>query len=196
MKKSNNTLVKIIVICICITFAAFLVFSLLEKQAPKEITDITTITADQIGEGYKPYYIEELHIIERYAFMTIDDYTDSEGYSSTSYYPHAADEPMDEYELWEEYYIVMFYDSSGTPHLASLTTRDFEKVSQESSVISACVSATSEPADTTFMNNYDKKILELREESLNAYSAESGIPYEGIRMEYKYETLDEYYENQ
>ncbi len=199
MKRKPNELRNALLTAIFVPLIAFIFFTYADSK-PKEITDITIVSVDDIGE-YKPFYIENLQIVKRYAFKTVDSYTDSDGYSDNSYYAYRADDPMDEYELFEEYYIVVFTDISGSRHLASMTVRPYKSKSVDFNssdgnlMISACVSATGEPENTLFLNSYDKKILQFRDEAIANYAKESSIPYEGINMVYQCETIEEYYDN-
>lgn len=202
MKYKSNSLRNVILTAIFIPLIAIIIIFICADCEPKEITDITAISVDEIGEDYKPYYIEQLQILERYAFKTVDSYESTDGYSDDTYYAHRGDEPMDEYELFTEYYIVLFQDKSENPYLASMSVSSEAEMSEllnstdGTLVIPACVSISSQKPNETFLNNYDLKILDMKCEKLQEYSQKLDIPNKSLNMVYKYETIDEYYENE
>lgn len=205
MKKSTTILLKFAIFALLFYGCFFLIISIFTNKTPDPITDITTVFVEDIKEEWDSYYIEELHVLKRYAFVTEDVYYDSEsGYEDITYRVYAGDEAMDKYDLFNEHYIVMFYDNSGTPHLASMSVSASKNMStllntcEDASyslnhplTISACVGAANDTKET-FTISRDEDLHLLKEEHLNAYSLEHDIPYEGIQMSYKYETLEDY----
>ncbi len=180
------------IVCIITIIMSLIVTACSVEKGSAPIPSIAEISVNDMGEDYKTYHIEQLYVLEKYAFITADEYEDIEsGYSDITYRVYTADQPMDKYELFEEYYIVMFQDNSGEFHLASLSIRDFDiseqlaaATSEEPQIISANVAAAAKYNITEF-NSRDKEINMLTNETLNAYSAEHNIPYEGILMIYK-----------
>lgn len=209
MKKGTAIILIIASVYLLVFGAAMTAFSMLTKNTPETITDMSGVTPEDIVD-YHVYYIEDLYILERYAFQTADEYDDIEsGYTDITFRVYSGDQPMDKYELHSEYYVVMFHDKNGEPHLASLSvsaSKDMSSVLnacgsgtytfEDPLTVSACVGAYYASANEALQNRNDIEIGELRESRLAAYSGESGIPYDGLCLGYRSATKAEFAEDE
>lgn len=166
---------------------------------PSETSDkcelLSNIDIEQIDD-YTTIYCEELEILNRYAFETVYEYTDSEGtYIDTTYYVYDASEPMDKNELFAEYYIVKISDKTGNEYIASLIVsadKDMASTLTKTPLkISACVWA-SPISNPKLSNSDDKQLYQLRETALNEYSKNSKIERAPITLTYQAESIEQY----
>lgn len=183
--------------------------SFLPAKAPEVPADMADSAFEDIVD-YDVYYIEELYILERYAFQTADEYDDIEsGYTDITFRVYSGDQPMDKYDLDSEYYVVLFHDKYGKPHLASLyvnADKDMSSVLnacgngmytlEDPLSVSACVGAYYSSTNEALLNRNEIEIGELRESRLSAYSEDCGIPYDGLRLGYRSATKAEFAENE
>lgn len=196
MKKGLSVFLKIVSILMIIGGVECLIFSALYQETPKKIEDISDIVVSDITE-YSTVYIEELDVLERYAFKTKDEYKDSEGtYTEVNYYVYDASSPMDDNELFAEFYIVKFLDKTGQEQLASLSVSSDKDIAESlnkcPTTISACI-GVSPVSNSQLLNSYDKELRQIREQSLLEYSTKSELPeVNNITFGYQNESIEQY----
>ena len=196
MKKGTAIALRIICVFMIIGALECLIFSIMFKGDNTKIENASDINISDIDES-TVLYIENLEVSERYAFETIDEYRDSEGtYEDTTYYVYDASQPMDEHELFAEFYIVKFCDKNNKERIASLSVPadcDIAHSLKNTPLqISACFWVSPFSSDSFLLNTNDKKLNELRETSLNDYSQQSQIEQAHITLEYVSDSVEQY----
>lgn len=94
MKKGLSIFLKIVSILMIIGGVECLIFSATYQESPKKVEHASDIIVSDITD-YSVLYIEELNVLERYAFKTKDEYKDSEGtYTEVNFYVYDASSPM------------------------------------------------------------------------------------------------------
>ena len=171
-----------------------LVMGLLYQETPKQIQNMDVVDISEIRET-STFFVEDLEVLQRYAFETVHEYEDSEsGYSDTDYYVYSDSQPMDKNDLFGEYYIVKFTDKTGTEYITSLSVlanKDIAPSLRNGPVrLDACVGA-SLIAETKLLNSNDKDLHRLREEALDAYARESQLPRANITLGYQTRTVQD-----
>ena len=195
MKKKPSVFLTILSILMIIGAVECLVFSLLYQESPDQVGTITEIEISQAKASSK-MYLEELEVLERYAFQTIYEYEDSEGiYSDVTYYVYEDSHPMDRNQLFGEYYIVKFRDKTGTEYITSLSVSAYRSVApllaEAPVTIPACVGVR--PIENRYPeNSNDRELYVLQEAALDAYAQESGISRAPVTFGYLDDTIAEY----
>lgn len=195
MKKGFSLFLTTVYVLMIIGAIECAIFAIVYKGDRIEVKNATTINILDINE-YTVLYVENLEILERYAFQTVYEYRDSEGtYTDTTYYVYDAFQPMDKHELFAEYYIVKFNDKTGKEYIASLSVDADDDIAlslrNTPLQISACVGVS--PVSTaTFLNTNDKQVHELRESSLSKYSQQSQIESAHITLGYQAGSIAQY----
>lgn len=196
MKKGLSIFLKIVSILMIIGGVECLIFSATYQESPKKVEHASDIIVSDITD-YSIVYIEELNVLERYAFKTKDEYKDSEGtYTEVNFYVYDASSPMDNNELFAEYYIVKFRDKTGQEQIASLSVSSDEEIATSLSkcptTISACI-GVSPVSNSKLLNSYDKELKQIREQSLLEYSTTSELPQiSNITFGYQNESIEQY----
>ena len=195
MKKGISIFLTIVYVLMIIGAIECAIFAITYKGDNIKVENASDINLSDIDE-YTILYVENLEILERYAFKTVYEYRDSEGtYTDTTYYVYEASHPMDKHKLFAEYYIVKFRDKNNKEYIASLSVAADDDIASSLKntplQISACVGA-SPFSSTTFLNTYDKQLRELRETSLNNYSQQSQIERTHITLGYQAENIEQY----
>lgn len=198
MKKGISIFLTIVYVFMIIGAVECGIFAIMYKGDNIKVENASNINISDIDE-YTILYVENLEVLEQYAFKTMYEYRDSEGtYTDTTYYVYEASHPMDKNKLFAEYYIVKFRDKNNKEYIASLSVAaDDDIVSSLKNTplqISACVGA-SPVSSTTLLNTYDKQLRELRETSLNNYSQQSQIEKAHISLEYQAGNIEQYNRN-
>lgn len=195
MKKKSSVFSKILRIFLLILGTECLVFSLVSSAKAPKVENASDVNLFGLKES-KVVFFEELEVLERYAFQTMDEYTDSEGtYVDTTYYVYDGSHPMDKNELHSEYYIVKLCDEDGNEFITSMSVaadRHMTSTLKKCPIkISACA-WVSEFSKLKLQNSNDKKLDKLEEKALNEYSEASGIPRANVTLGYKNETIKQY----
>lgn len=121
-------------VCLC--------FAILYQPKPETVHHMSTASISQMRER-TVFYIEDLEVLKRYAFKTVEERSDADGQPEESvYYVYDASQPMDEHKLLSEYYVVKFADEE-REYIASLTVSADMAVPLENTPvhITACVNA-------------------------------------------------------
>ncbi len=195
--KKNFFAIKIIA-CVLIIICAIecMLFAILYNGEKIEIKNASDISLSDIDE-HTTIYIEDFEILERYAFKTVYEYSDSEGsYSSDTYYVYEATHPMDKNELFAEYFIVKFCDKNNKEYITSLCIDASNEIASSLKnvplQISACVWTLYPSSATALSSETDKQLIEIRETSLNNYSQQSQIERAPVIFEYQSESAEQY----
>lgn len=196
MKKKPSTFRTILSVLMIIGAVMCLIFSVMYQENPGQVAYITELDVSRAKETVT-VYIEELEVLERYAFQTIHEHEDSDGiYSDVQYYVYDASQPMDSNRLFGEYYIVKFRDKTGEAYITSLSVSASKTVAPTLHgapvTISACVGMQPLQADGAFTNNNDIELHALREAALDAYSQKTGIRRANVTLGYQEETVSQY----
>lgn len=126
------------------------------------------------------FYIEDLEVLERYAFKTIEQPSDEDGQPKEAiYHIYDASQPMDEFTLLYEYYVVKFADAE-KEYIAALTVSAGKDVALENTPVSitACVNAF--PASTD-----DDQLGKLRQAALDDCATRTGIAKANVTFGYQ-----------
>lgn len=195
MKKGIAVFLTIVYVLIVIGAIECAIFAIVYKGDNIQVENASDINISDIDE-YTILYVENLEILERYAFETVYEYRDSEGsYTDITYYVYEASHPMDEHELFAEFYIVKFRDKTNKEYIASLSVDADDDIASSLKntplQISACVGAAPF-SSTAFSNANDKQLRELRETSLNNYSQQTQIEQANITLGYQAESIEQY----
>ncbi len=195
MKKGISVFLTIVYVLMIIGAIECGIFAIMYKGDNIKVENASDVTISDIDE-YTILYVENLEVLERYAFKTVYEYRDSEGtYTDTTYYVYEDSHPMDKHELFAEYYIVKFHDKNNKEYIASLSVAADDDIA--SSIkntplqISACV-GVSPISSTTLLNTYDKQLHEIRETSLNNYSQQLQAEKAHISLGYQAENIEQY----
>lgn len=195
MKKGIAVFLTIVYVLIVIGAIECAIFAIVYKGDNIQVENASDMNISDIDE-YTILYVENLEILERYAFETVYEYRDSEGsYTDITYYVYEASHPMDEHELFAEFYIVKFRDKTNKEYIASLSVDADDDIASSLKntplQISACVGAAPF-SNTAFSNANDKQLRELRETSLNNYSQQTQIEKANITLGYQAESIEQY----
>ena len=196
MKKRTLVFLTVVYVLMIIGAVECAIFAILYTGDNIKVENVSDINISNIDE-HTVLYIEDLEILERYAFETLYEYRDSEGgYTDTTYYVYEDSHPKDEHELFAEYYIVKFCDKSDNEYVASLSVSasdDVASLLEDAPLqISACVGAVPISSSTVLSNENDKQLIELREDSLNKFSEKSQIERANVTLGYKAESIEQY----
>lgn len=197
MKKGLSVFLTIVYVLMIIGAVECAFFAIVYSGDHITVENASAINISVLDE-HTVLYVEDLEVLERYAFQTVDEYQDSEGsYSDTTYYVYDASHPMDGHELFAEYYIVKFSDKTGKEYIASLSVSADDHIAPALKntplQISACVSALP-GANTAFLNANDKQLAELREAALNDYAQKSQTERAHFTLGYQAESIAQYNE--
>ncbi len=195
MKKGLSVVLTIVYILMIVGGIELLIFSSTYRESTPKIKEISKINISDITD-YTTLYIENLEIIERYAFKTEDEYKDSEGtYTEINYYVYDAMQPMDDNELSSEYYIVKFKDKSGKEYVSSLSVSADKTIAKKLKncplSTSACVGAAP-ISSNKLLNSYDVKLSDLRDSALTEYANNFEVTCANITLGYQNETIEQY----
>lgn len=198
MKKKPSRIQTILSVLMIVGAVMCLIFSAAYQDDPGAVAYVTDLDVSRVKESAS-VYMEELEVLERYAFQTIHEHEDSDGiYSDVQYYVYDASQPMDSNRLFGEYYIVKFRDKTGEAYITSLSVSAFKRVApslRDAPVtISACVGMHPLQEDSAFTNNNDLELHALREAALDAYAQKTGIRRAGITLGYQEERVSQYQE--
>ena len=130
------------------------------------------------------FYIEDLEVLERYAFKTVEERSDADGQPEESvYYVYDASQPMDEHTLLSEYYVVKFADEE-REYIASLTVSADMAVPLENTPvhITACVNAFPASAGTD-----SDQLGQLRTAALEDWAQRTGTQKANVTFGYQAE---------
>lgn len=181
--------VMIIIGIICLGFGAFGSFE------TAEVKNMSDISAYGVAD-YTVLYFEELEVLERYAFKTEYEYRDSEGtYEETDYFVYDASQPMDDNELFAEYYIVKFSDNTGKEFVTSLCVRMDKSHKPDLATLPAqisCCAYVATISDNALANSYDVELANLRRAAINEYSGKTGASAASVALEYKTHSVSQY----
>lgn len=195
MKKKPSVFLTILSILMIIGAVECLLFSLLYQDSSNRIGSSTEMDITQ-AKAAAAIYLEDLEVLERYAFQTVHEYADSEGiYSEVTYHVYEASQPMDGNHLFGEYYIAKFRDKTGTEYITSLSVSAYRPVApllaKAPITISACVGVR--PIENMYpQNTNDQELFVLQEAALDAYARESGISRAPFTFGYLDDAIVEY----
>lgn len=100
MNKKKSLFITLFITGVLLLTAACGKSSEAEKESAKGLSDISVND------------LNDTFTFGKYMFITIDEYDDIySGYTDVDYFVYTADQPMDNHDLFEEYYVAMFYDS-------------------------------------------------------------------------------------
>lgn len=185
---------KILSIFLIVFGVLSLVFGLTYQETPRDIQNMASVDITEIRET-STFFVEDLQVLSRYAFKTVHEYEDSEsGYSDTQYYVYSDSQPMDNNDLFAEYYIVKFSDKTGTEYITSLSVlagKDIAPSLRSTPVrLDACLGAAL-IAEEKLLNSEDEDLRRLRAEALDACARESGLPRAQIKLGYQTRSVAE-----
>lgn len=193
MKKGIALFLRIVAIYLLIDAALALVLSVTYQEEAPEVKQLSDVNIFELTD-YEVVYFDKLEILERYAFQTMDEYSDSEGgYTDIKFFVYPGSHAMDDNELTAEYYVVKFYDQEGTAYVASMTVSasDGSSISLDggSQTISACVGIgkMSHGSDTD-----DRELEQLREDALDAYAEKAQAEPVDRSLGYQSDSIDQY----
>ena len=195
MKKGISIFLRIVFVLMIIGAIECAIFAIVYQGDAVQVENASDISIADINE-HTILYVENLEILERYAFKTVEEYRDSEGtYVDTTYYVYEASHPMDNHELFAEYYIVKFCDKNNKEYLASLSVAADDDIAGSLKntplQISACVGAAP-LSNSALLNTYDEQLKELRKTALNHYSQQSQTEQAHISLGYQAESIEQY----
>ena len=198
MKKKPSKVHVILSVLMIVGAVMCCVFSAAYQDNPGAVAYVTELDISRVKETVT-VYIEELDVLERYAFQTLYEYADSEGiYTDVKYYVYEASHPMDDNQLFGEYYIVKFKDKTGTQYITSLSVSAYKDIGPTLKnapvTVSACVGMQPVQGPNSFTNSNDRELYDLREAALDAYSQKTGIRRANVTLGYQEETVSQYQE--
>lgn len=199
MKKRTIVFLKVIYVLIIVGAIECFIGALLYEAPVDDVKNISDVDIYEIND-YSKIYFEEIEVLERYAFKTAHEYSDSENsYSDVTYYVYQDSHPMDDNQLFAEYYIVKFSDKTGKEYITSLSVAADENVKLFSDdmplKMSVCAGASLISSDELPNLEVDypgNNEIVLRETTLNKYSQSSGISRACITLGYIAEDIEEY----
>lgn len=189
---------KILAIFLLVAAVELLLITILYREKPVEIQNMADVNVS-VMEQYSTVYIDELYILDRYAFETIHEYRkDYEtGYSSDPvYFAYEGSQPMDKNELFVEYFVVKFTDQSGKEYVASMSVLAGKRYSPSLKELPLKISAVAGagiPSDGDiyfdFDDSNDAKLFRWKTAALDKYAESLQIPQAGITLGYQAENI-------